>query len=429
VIALIAPESADRAEIAEYLQSRGFRVFLSDTANVSIAALVAAAPEAVVFDLVASDAVKFLRRNASVWRTMRVICLADRRRSSVSSDALRLGAADIVARPLKFEELQAAIENAAELGAAPSDEAPEPHAQAADTADALFGISPAMQSVMTLVRKVAPSNCTVMIVGERGTGREMVARAIHARGPRRDGAFVKIACAAAEIPDFGPLLGANTGGKSTTVYLDEVGDLRHELQVILDGWLRPQGNQSTVDEIDRPRVIAGAQPRLYDWVDRRIVSRGLVEALSVVRIDLAPLRQRPQDILFMAMHFLKEACRESNVPPKTFSRGALQLLRALPWRGNASELKALCERLTVLVPRGVVQLEDVIQNVRFDAAEAIGRTEETLREARARFERDYVAAVVQHHKGRIGAAAHQLGIERTNLYRKMKQLSIIALLD
>jgi DNA-binding NtrC family response regulator len=426
VIALIAPESADRDEIAAYLQSRSYQVVLSDTASASIPALVATGAEVVVFDLAASDAVKFLRRNAAVWKTTRLICVADRRRPNVSSDALRLGAADVVARPLRLDDLRAALDNVGEIANAPSDDEPEPHAPTGDTADALFGISPAMQSVMGLVRKVAPSHCSVMIVGERGTGRQMVARAIHAHGRRRDRAFVKIACAAAEIADFAPLMQAD--GKTGTVYLDEVGDLPHETQLLLDTWLRPKGTQPADDD-DRPRVIAGAQPRLYDWVDRRIVSRDLVEALSVVRIDLAPLRQRPQDILFMALHFLKEACREANVPPKTFSRGALLLLRALPWRGNASELKSLCERLTVLVPRGVVQLEDVLQNVRFDAAEAIGRTEETLREARSRFERDYVAAVVQHHKGRIGAAAHQLGIERTNLYRKMKQLNIIALLD
>jgi len=159
-------------------------------------------------------------------------------------------------------------------------------------------------------------------------------------------------------------------------------------------------------------------------VERRAPLRELVEALAVVRIDLAPLRQRPEDVLMLAPHFLKEACREADLAAKTFSRGALQLLRALPWRGNAAELKSLCERLAILVSRGIVQLDDVLANVRLDAAEPVVRSDETLRQARERFERDYIAAVVQHHRGRIGAAAKQLGIERTNLYRKLKQLNI-----
>src|SRR6185295_1385855 len=147
----------------------------------------------------------------------------------------------------------------------------------------------------------------------------------------------------------------------------------------------------------RPRLIVGAEPRIFDLAERRAPLRELVEALAVVRIDLAP---------------------------KTFSRGALQLLRALPWRGNATELKSLCERLAILVSRGIVQLDDVLANVRLDAAEPVVRSDETLRQARERFERDYIAAVVQHNRGRIGAAAKQLGIERTNLYRKLKQLNI-----
>jgi DNA-binding NtrC family response regulator len=172
------------------------------------------------------------------------------------------------------------------------------------------------------------------------------------------------------------------------------------------------------------RFLAGAQPRLNERVERGLVRADLVDALSVVRIDLPPLRQRPQDVPLLAMHFLKEACRRNNMPLKTFSRSALMLLSALPWPGNASELRSLCERIAVLVPRGVVLLEDVLAHVRFDGVEALGGPKETLREARDRFERDYVASVLQQHRGRMGAAARHLGIERTNLYRKIKQLNI-----
>lgn len=425
MIGLIAPDSPERAELAAHLVERGYRVAASDVAGVSVSKLIAAGAEAIVLDLAAPGALKLLRRHPAQWRRLPVICLADRRQPASASEALRLGAIDIVARPLRVHDLLAAIGHVAELAAAPAEEAPDPHAAKLDlSADEgmVFGASAAMQDALALVRRVAPSNVNVLIVGEHGTGREMIARAIHARGPRRGGPFVMIACAAAQPSDFASVFQADERGM-TTLYLEDVGELPQDLQPALEKWLRPRGAQAA-DESDRPRVLAAAQPRLFDLVERRVVSRSLVEALAVVRIDLPPLRQRPHDILLLAIHFLKEACREANVAPKTFSRAAVQLLRALPWRGNAAELKSLCERLAIVVPRGVVSLEDVLANVRFETAEALGRSEETLRQARERFERDYVAAVVQQNHGRIGAAARQLGIERTNLYRKLKQLNI-----
>jgi DNA-binding NtrC family response regulator len=425
VVGLIAPESAERAELAALLGERGYEVAAAEPTVASVQRLVAAGAEALILDLASPDAMKFVRRHATQWRRLPLICLADRRRPNTGSEALRLGAADIVARPLRADDVQAALANVAELAGLPSDDAPNQASPIDTPSEGVFGTSPAMQDVLALVSRVAPSSCSVIIIGERGTGREMIARAIHARSPRRDGPFVKIAGAAAEPGDFAPLFETSDQGRMT-LYLENLGELRTAAQAALELWLRPRRGRRAQPraESDRLRVIASAQPRLFDLVDRRQVSRELVEALAVVRIDLAPLRQRPEDVPLLAMHFLQEAAREAKLPLKTFSRGALQLLRALPWRGNAAELKSLCERLTVLVPRGVVQLEDVLGNVRLDAPEGIGRPQETLRQARERFERDYIATVVQQNRGRIGAAAKQLGIERTNLYRKLKQLNI-----
>jgi DNA-binding NtrC family response regulator len=422
VILLIVPPSVERDELVSFLQGRGFGVELGGAGAGQPAGVL----EAVIVDLVSPDALKYLRRHTPNERVP-VICFADRRRPNAASDALRLGAADIVARPLRFEEVQAALANIAELQNAPSDAeaiADPIGAPIGGPPDGVFGVSPAMQDVIGLVRRIAPSSSGVLIVGERGTGREMVARAIHTRSPRREGTFCKVACAAATLDELSSLLD-DPDAACRTLYLEDLSELPPELQEFLAWRLRPPAQETgPANGAHRTRVIAGAQPRLFDWIERGLVSRDLVEAIGVVRIDLAPLRQRPQDIPLLAMHFLKEACRLARVPPKTFSRGAFQLLHALPWRGNAAELKSLCERLTVVVPRGVVSLEDVLGNVRFDAADAIGRSDETLRVARERFERDYVTAVVQQHRGRIGAAAKQLGIERTNLYRKLKQLNI-----
>ncbi len=135
----------------------------------------------------------------------------------------------------------------------------------------------------------------------------------------------------------------------------------------------------------------------------------LVETMGVVRVQLPPLRQRTEDIPLLATHFLKESCRRNGVPAKMFSRSALTLLAALPWPGNMAELRALTERLSVIITRGLLLLEDVLANVRLEGAEALGGPSGTLREARERFERDYVASVLQHHRGRMGDAAITLG--------------------
>jgi len=422
VVALIAPESPERAELAALLGARGYDVTVSD-ASAALIETVTSSAEAVIVDLAARDAMKFLRRTTAQWRRVPLVCLADRRKPENGSEALRLGAADILPRPLRIGDLQAVLANVAELADLPRDDAPAPP-PAAEVSEPTFGVSPAMQDVLALVRRVAPSSCSIIVVGERGTGRELVARAIHTRSPRADGPFVKIAAAAAEPGDFTPLFESSDAAR-ITLYLEDIGELREDALGALDQWLRPRRGRTTVRTDDaRPRLVVGAQPRIFDLAERRAPLRELVEALAVVRIDLAPLRQRPEDVLMLAPHFLKEACREANVAVKTFSRAALQLLRALPWRGNAAELKSLCERLAILVSRGVVQLDDVLANIRLDSAEPVVRSDETLRQARERFERDYIAAVVQHNRGRIGAAAKQLGIERTNLYRKLKQLNI-----
>jgi DNA-binding NtrC family response regulator len=355
-----------------------------------------------------------------------VVCIADRRQPGHSSEALRLGVADLVGRPVREADLLAAIANAREFARTASERS-EPLPTLDLPSDSVFGSSPAIREVLAIVRRIAPSRCAVLLTGERGTGREMVARGIHAQSPQRDAPFVKVSCSSSTNGELAPIFQGDTP-PGATVYLENVHELPAELQLRLGEHIRPDGPMSAPDDgltgVVDVRYIGAALPRVIDLVERQQIRRELVEALGVVRIDLPPLRERVEDVPLLATHFLKEACRRNGVPPKAFSRSALMLLAALPWPGNAAELRSLAERLAVLVARGTVLLEDVLANVRFDGAEAMGRSRGTLREARERFERDYIVSVLQHHHGRMGAAARELGIERTNLYRKIKQLNI-----
>jgi two-component system nitrogen regulation response regulator NtrX len=426
-ILLIAAESGDREGLLSLLHLRGHSVTVLETAALARTAIAEMSTEGhvIVLDLADAEALRLLRAPAVHRGGIPVICIADRRKPETASEALRLGIADLVARPITADDLAAAIANAGEFARAAKGLRREPAPGLELPADSVFGASPAIREVLALVRRIAPSRCHVLVLGERGTGREMVARAVHAQSPRRDKPFLKIDCSGSAVDLDAVLDGRTSDG--ATVYLKDVNELSEPAQRRLTDVLRRPA--ATVDDSARRpvgdlRFIGATPPRVADWIDRGLVRADLVEALGVVRIDLPALRQRADDVPLLASHFLKEACRRNGIAPKTFTRSALVLLAALPWPGNAEELRALTERLSVLISRGVVLLEDVLAHVRLDSAEAVGRTRGTLREARERFERDYVASVLQHHHGRMGAAARELGIERTNLYRKIKQLNI-----
>jgi DNA-binding NtrC family response regulator len=417
-VLLIGADTGEREGLAEMLERRGHTVTRLDQAA-EVRAVLDEQPDTdfvIVLDLARPEALRFLRARV-VRASTPVICVADRRKPEAASEALRLGIADLVARPVREEDLGAAIGNAREFASTAAEARPEPAPALELPAGSVFGASPAIREVLALVRRIAPSRCNVLVVGERGTGRESVARAVHGQSSRRDRPFVKVDCVTADtaLPSFAaaPVAGS-------TVYLDDMNELPAASQRQLLELLRQREGADGADL----RFIAGVAPRVDDWVARGELRADLIEALGVVRIELPALRQRTEDIALLATHFLKEACRRNGIPAKAFSRSALSLLGALPWPGNTAELRLLTERLAVLVTRGVVLLEDVLANVRLDGAEALGGRSGTLREARERFERDYVATILQQHRGRMGDAAKELGIERTNLYRKIKQLNI-----
>jgi DNA-binding NtrC family response regulator len=186
-----------------------------------------------------------------------------------------------------------------------------------------------------------------------------------------------------------------------------------------------------VDDAPEPvsldvRPIASADGSFDLAVEEGRLRRDLHERLGLIRIDVPPLRERREDIPMLASHTLKELCRANGRPVKTLTRPALTLLSALPWRGNLPELRLFLERLILLVPNGLIRLEDVLAHTQLEGS-TISATglDATLRQARARFERDYIAAVLQHHRGRIADAARVLGVQRTNLYRKLRKLNLM----
>jgi DNA-binding NtrC family response regulator len=376
-----------------------------------------------------------------------VAAIVDPSNPLVAGEALNLGAIDLLPWPFEARDLATLLANAAdrqEFRAAPES------ADQEDAPDRLVAHSAPMRLVVEAVRRAAEAPGGVCLCGESGTGRARIARAIHALSGRAQGAFVGVDCAGAGPQDlerrlFGlPAERKASGLKAPaaerisqeaaifeacggTLYLANVVDAPARVQARLARLLRDREalvveKRQTVD-LD-VRLMASAEAGLEARVADGHVRDDLYERLVALRIDVPPLRRRREDIPVLAVHFLRRACTHAGVPAKNLSRAALALLSALPWPGNARDLASLIETLVHSVPAAVIQIEDVLAHATLDGASARIDTGLSLRDARARFEHDCISAVLIKHHGRVGEAAKALGIQRTNLYRKVRQLNV-----
>jgi two-component system nitrogen regulation response regulator NtrX len=374
-----------------------------------------------------------------------MFALVDPRRPDLTTEAVLAGMADVFARPLEGRRLANAIER--ELGyeaRAQMGRVAEPHAQD------LYSHSASMREVMAVVARAAAARSGVIIKGENGSGRQMVAQTIH-RSAAAAGAFVTVDCGAFDAEDldrelFGRSLRTSNGDAGHALERVMRDSLLHAanggtlyLQNIVDAPTRVQGRLARVLR-DREAVVvetaetiamdvrpmAGVDVGVDESVREGRLRDDLYRRLSSTIVELPPLRQRREDIPALANYFVRDICAALRLPPKTLSRPALSLIGALPWRGNAVELRTLLESVVIGLAGGRgIGLEDVLAHVKLDGGSVVYASGGgTLRQARARFEREYIGAVLDQHHGRITDAAKALGIQRTNLYRKMRSLRV-----
>ena len=445
---LVIGGSVERRPVEEVARGVGLSVRWASGVQQTLAELQDGAAICLLDCTRGSDALRIARTVRAERPKAVLIGIIDPARPESTLDAFRAGVFDVLPWPLIPWDLSAVISNAQDLAELAAD-APVERVEVSPYG--VFGSSPAMRKIVELLPRVAPSRCPILLYGERGTGREMLARAIHGHS-RRDTAFVALDCSSATPQElehelFGAVSQRRGDGQEErrsvervtpdgklvqssggTLFLMNVAEMPVRVQAKLHRVLRDREAVLASDkrriELDI-RLMAAVEPGFESVVDEGRLRRDLYERLSLIRIELPPLRQRREDVPFLANHFLKETCRNNGVPIKTLTRSALTLLAALPWRGNAPELRALLERLVLLTPHGSIRLEDVLAQVRLDGSDVAAAGGTTLREARLRFERDYIAAVVRQHHGRMGEAAAALGIQRTNLYRKLRQLSVL----
>jgi two-component system nitrogen regulation response regulator NtrX len=368
--------------------------------------------------------------------------------------ATKLGAYDFLEKPAEREKILLAARNALERDRMRR-ELTELREESLRRYQ-MVGTSPAMLEIFKQIDEIAMPRAPVLVTGESGGGKELVARAIHAKSGRKDKAFVKLNCAA--IPEtlieselFGYEKGAFTGALTQkkgkletadggTLLLDEVGDLSLSSQAKLLRFLQENeferlGSTSTL-RVD-VRVVSATNKNLRQEIDEKRFREDLYFRLNVIHIHVPPLRERKDDIPLLADHFLGQQCEENGVPKKQLTPDAVEFLKSADWtHNNARELENLMKRAAILVkaqditPRDLVPLmEPTGLGTRSGMSDIpvmsrAGQSQFSLREARDEFEREFIRTSLARNDWDKTRTAEQLGIERTHLHRKLKDLGI-----
>jgi DNA-binding NtrC family response regulator len=373
-----------------------------------------------------------------------VIMMSGNATLAIAVEATKLGACDFLEKPLTTDKVLITVQNALKLARLERDAAEEKARVRAELAHYLVGSSPRMRQIAEIIRKAAPSTGRVLITGERGTGKELVARAFHEQSRRKDGPFVKLNCAA--IPSelieselFGHERGAFTGatherrGKferahGGTLFLDEIGDMTPSaqakvLRVLQEGEIERVGGSATLT-VD-VRVIAATNKELRGEIEKGRFRADLFDRLNVVPVEVPPLREHKEDIPQLVAHFLEQAAAQNGKRGLSVTQPALSLLLQHEWPGNVRELRNTVERLVIFSSGARIDEADVQAALPgTKTVRARYQRGAALRDLVASAEREIVLAALEANQHHVANTARELGLERSHLYKKMKALGI-----
>ncbi|GIW39798.1 MAG: acetoacetate metabolism regulatory protein AtoC [Candidatus Binatia bacterium] len=445
---LVADDEAGiRESLAEVLREEGYDVVAVGDGEAALRALEERDFDVVLSDLLmpGADGLEVLERVRE--RSPQTLTLLMTAHASVDTavQALRRGAQDYLLKPLLFDEVLHKVEALLQhRQIAWENQFLRSQLHRRWDVDEVVARSPAMQQVMELARKVAATSSTVLLTGESGVGKEVVARAIHRMSERRDRVFLPVNCAA--IPEtllesqlFGHLRGSFTGAvtnqeglfqraRGGTIFLDEIADLPLGLQakllrVIESKEILPIG-ASAPTRVD-VRILAATNRDLAREVEEGRFRADLFYRLNVVNIHIPPLRERREDIPPLVDHLVRLHNRELKKSFQGLDRQALQVLMSLPWKGNVRELDNVIEHAMILGEGDWIGVEDLPSWVRRDLPPSVGEGT-GLREAVRAYEKAYIEATLRQTGNDKRLAAKQLGLSLSSLYRKLEELGIRA---
>ena len=370
----------------------------------------------------------------------KVIIISGQGEKQNALQAVGAGAYDFLCKPVEMEELRLLLRRCIHVVELEKEYRELQQSQRSDVFEDMLGTSPQMQAVFAFIRKVAATNAPVLLLGESGTGKEMAAAAIHRRSARKDGPFVAINCNA--IPEnlleselFGHEKGAFTGAhiqrkgmmetaSGGTLFLDEIGELPPAIQVKLLRFLQEQrlqrvGGRREI-QIDT-RLVTATNADLKQMIDSGKFREDLYYRLAVITIRLLPLRERGEDIVFLAREFLQRYAAQNGRTKLVFAPDALRAITRYSWPGNVRELQNRVKRGVIMASGSRLNTKDLELDQDHDEASSSATT---LKQAREQVERELIQQALKKNSGRITSAAADLGISRPTLYELMEKLGI-----
>jgi DNA-binding NtrC family response regulator len=439
----------DEKEICEsmkmILEYEGYNVDYSTSPNEGIEKISSGTFSALLLDIQMPDMNGFevIKKVKEISTSISVIIISAHGSVENAIKATKLGAFDFIEKPIDRDKLLISTRNAVEQFKLLTENLEIKKTIIGD--GKILGKSRAIKNILDMIEKVAPLDTRVLISGENGTGKELVARAIHSKSLRKEKAFIEVNCAA--IPNelieselFGHEKGSFTGavqqriGKfelanKGTIFLDEVGDMSQQaqakvLRAIEDGKIQRVGGAKSI-EVD-VRIISATNKNLKEEIEKGTFREDLYHRLNVIPIDIPPLKERREDIPLMVESFAKDITSKHKKPAVKFSDDALQFLETLEWSGNVRELRNAVERIIIIVDKKEISKKDI--EILFSIGKAsiddIIEQSNSFQEFKEKAERAFIIRQLNENDWNISKTAEILDIQRSHLYNKIKKYGI-----